>query len=193
MPSWTMPGPTRYEKILAHGANAVPAYFRGTDRDREDLKAVAAALLLVDSTATDWLRNTYIETAEGVWLDQHGADRGVRRQGGESDASYRIRLRTIDDAVTRAALLDVADAVLAAAGVVGTARMLEFPRDGLYLGASTAAIRGYFNRGDRIFITGRPLVIVMLPPGTSPVVVAAVSDAIRIAKAGGVFHQVEPN
>jgi hypothetical protein len=193
MPSWTLPGPTRYESLLAHGAGAVPGYFRSTERAREDLHAYAAAMLLVDATASQWLRMTEIGNARGVWLDAHARDRGVRRQAAEGDDELIARLRTIDDAVTPPALLAIADAVLAAAGIVGAARMLELPRDALYLGTSTAAIRGCFNRGLRLMRTGKPLVIVILPAATPAPVVAAVSDAIRLAKAGGVFHLVEPN
>jgi hypothetical protein len=193
MPSWTLPGPTRYDSLLAHGAGAVPGYFRSTERAREDLHAYAATMLLVDAIASQWLRMTEIGNAVGPWVDLHARDRGVRRQAGEGDDELIARLRTIDDAVTPAALLAIANAVLAAAGVAGSARMLELPRQGLYLGTSTAAIRGCWNRGLRLFRTGKPLVIVILPAGTPAAVVAAVSDAIRIAKAAGVFHIVEPN
>ena len=193
MPSWTMPGTTRYENILAAGANAVPGFFRSTERSREDLHALAATMLIIDAAMSSWHRMTFLETAEGVWLDQHGRDRGISRQAGESDTSYRTRLRVLADAVTPASILEIADAVLAAAGVAGSARMLELPRDALYLGSSTAQIRGCFNRGLRLMRTGAPLIIVILPAGTPAAVVAAVSDAIRTRKAGGVFHTVEPN
>lgn len=193
MPSWTIPGPTRYDAILAGGANAVPAFFRTTERAREDLHAYAAEMMLIDAAMSSWHRMTFLEHAEGVWLDQHGRDRGVSRQAGESDTSYRLRLRTIEDAVTPASILAIANAVLAANGVAGSARLLELPRDALYLGTSTAAIRGCFNRGLRLMRTGAPLIIVILPAGTPAAVVAAVSDAVRIKKAAGVFHTVEPN
>jgi hypothetical protein len=193
MPSWTLPGTTRYENILAGGANAVPAYFRSTEREREDLHAIAAEMTFIDAAMSSWHRMTFIETAEGVWLDQHGRDRGVSRQAGESDVSYRTRLRTIDDAVTPASILAIANAVLAANGAAGSARLLELPRDALYLGVSTTEIRGCFNRGLRLMRTGAPLIIVILPAGTPAAVVAAVSDAVRLRKAAGVFHTVEPN
>lgn len=193
MPAWVLPGATRYDGILAHGAAAVPGYFRTTERVREDMHAFAAEMTLIDAAMSSWHRMTYLETAEGVWLDQHGSDRGVARQGGESDDSYRARLRTIDDAVTPAAILAVVNAILAAAGVVGTAGLVELPRDGLYLGTSTTAIRGFLGRGRRMFRTGRPHIIVILPPGTPADVVAAVSDAVRLKKAAGVVHHVEPN
>jgi hypothetical protein len=193
MPSWTIPGPTRYDAILAGGANAVPAFFRSTEREREDLHAYAAAMLIVDAAMSNWHRQTFIETAEGVWLEQHGRDRGISKQAGESDAAYRIRLRVLEDAVTPASILAIANAVLAAAGIAGSARLLELPRDALYLGSSTTQIRGCFNRGLRLMRTGAPLIIVILPAGTPAAVVAAVSDAVRIRKAAGVFHTVEPN
>jgi hypothetical protein len=193
MPSWTIPGPTRYEMILAGGANAVPAYFRTTEREREDLHALAAQMVLVDASMSHWHRMTFIEHAEGVWLEQHGRDRGISKQAGESDAAYRLRLRVLEEAVTPASILAIANAVLAAAGVAGSARMFELPRDALYLGVSTAEIRGCFNRGLRLMRTGAPLIIVILPAGTPAAVVAAVSDAIRIRKAAGVFHTVEPS
>lgn len=81
-----------------------------------------------------------IGTSEGAtattpdWLNQHARDRNTSRQAGESDVALRERLRNIPDAVTRQALLDAADAILAAAGVSGTAALVELPRDGAWVG-----------------------------------------------------------
>lgn len=69
------------------------------------------------------------------WLAQHARDRGTSRQAAELDPVLQQRLRVIPDALTRQAILDAANAILAAAGVVGAAAMLELPRDGAWLGA----------------------------------------------------------
>lgn len=85
-----------------------------------------------------------IGTAEGAtsttpdWLNQHARDRNTSRQAGESDVALRERLRTIPDAVTRQAILDAANAILAAAGVSGEAALVELPRDAAWVGTYTA-------------------------------------------------------
>lgn len=70
------------------------------------------------------------------WLAQHARDRGSSRQAGEGDAALQQRLRLIPDALTRQALLDAANGILAAAGVAGSAALVELPRDGAWLGPS---------------------------------------------------------
>jgi len=191
--TYTIPGTTRTEDIIDHAVQAIPAYTRSPERPREELHAIAAALRGADDAICSWERMAYIETAEGPWLDQHARDRSQTRQGGESDEALRARLLQTDDAVNVASILAAANAVLAAAGVAGTAVMVELPRDGAYMGVSLGSIRSFFNRGYRMFRTGRPMIIIILPAGTPAAVVKSVSDVVRTKKAGGVVHSVEPN
>lgn len=69
---------------------------------------------------------TFIGTADGAWLDEHGFERSRPRIPGELDDDYRLRIRGWPDAVTRPAILAAADAVLE----VGTARMEEWLTEG---------------------------------------------------------------
>lgn len=91
-----------------------------------------------------WFSQTLIGNATGAtattpdWLRQHARDRGTDRQNGESDVALRARLRNVPDALTRGALIDAANAILTAEGIVGSATMVEMPRDAAHLGTFTA-------------------------------------------------------
>lgn len=71
----------------------------------------------------------FANTVEPDWLQQHARDRGTARQLGETDAALRERLRNVPDAVTRPSLLTAAQAIVDAAGVVGTVALVELRRD----------------------------------------------------------------
>lgn len=51
------------------------------------------------------------------WLDQHGADRRVYRQLGESDAQYGVRIQTLDDTVSPNAILRATQRILSPLGI----------------------------------------------------------------------------
>jgi hypothetical protein len=188
--TWTIPSPTRTDDLVAHAAKATPAYWSGPGRPREDMKAIAAALRFgADDPVNNWLRMAYTEYAEDVWLDAKGRDLRRPRAAGESDDSYKLRQRQVDDAVTPAALLAAANEILAAAGL-GPATLIELPRDGLFFGTSTAQIRRYWSRGYR-FNGGQGAVVVLVPAGTPPDVAAAVAAAVGLKKAGGILIHVE--
>lgn len=51
------------------------------------------------------------------WLQGHGASRGLTRAAGETADQFRLRIRTIPDAVTPAAFRRLAERVLGAAGI----------------------------------------------------------------------------
>lgn len=72
------------------------------------------------------------------WLNQHAADRGTRRVLDEDDPTLRERLRNIPDALTRVTLISAIDAILAAAGIVGTCAMVELPYHGAHSGTYDA-------------------------------------------------------
>lgn len=117
---------------------ALPGWIPDPD---EFLMGAAKLFGSVDAMVRYLFGQALISTATGPdtgtpdWLNQHAADRGTRRVLGEDDPTLRSRLRTFPDALTRASLLSVADAVLAAAGVAGSSAMVELPRDCAHSGA----------------------------------------------------------
>ena len=153
----------------------------------------------------EWLGQTYILNATGIWLDQHARDRGTARQGGESDAALRSRLRTIDDAVIPSALLAAATAALNADSVTipsGYPALVETRRDGAFFGVWSATPptppgSGYASRGMAYFQRGyrmrgpRGSIVVILPFGTSEATRLSVQEAVRKKKAAGFAMIVE--
>lgn len=129
------------QELLDFAAGALPNWVRSPD---EFLTAAAKLMGMPRATAVYLFGQTLITQATGAtattpdWLAQHARDRGTSRQAGETDPVLQERLRVIPDAVTRQAVLDAANAILAAAGVVGSAALLELPRDGAWLGHYTA-------------------------------------------------------
>jgi hypothetical protein len=134
--------------------------------------------------------NALISTAIGAtsstpdWLNQHAADRGTRRILGEDDPTLRKRLRTFPDALTRAALLSVADAQLAAAGVAGSSAMVELPRDCSHSGeyVSDTGVGGTFTKVGTV-VTFTPSGSWAAPPFRDPSIVPVRTYKLTIAGA----------
>jgi hypothetical protein len=129
------------QELLDFATGALPNWVRSPD---EFLTAAAKLMGMPRATAVYLFSQTLITQATGAtattpdWLAQHARDRGTSRQAGEADPVLQERLRVIPDAVTRQAVLDAANAILVAAGVAGSAALLELPRDGAWLGHYTA-------------------------------------------------------
>lgn len=125
------------QELLDFGVGALPDWVAPND----PILTAAAKPMGAARAFGDYLfKQALITTADGPtattpdWLNQHARDRGTSRQFGESNAALAARLRVVPDALTRPAILAAANAVLAAAGVLGTATLLEMPRDGAWLG-----------------------------------------------------------
>lgn len=134
------------QELYDHAQRNLPQWYTEDARANEFIGAAAKLMQRARAQNDDWLRKqTFILTADGPtsttpdWLGQHARDRGTRRRNGEGDPSLRIRLRNVDDAVTRLAILAAAQAILDAAGVVGTVYAIELPRDEAFVGVFTSA------------------------------------------------------
>lgn len=131
------------EELLAFALGSLPSWLRGTGPD-EILPGMAKQLGAAMTTNRYWLEQLRISLADGPnatdpdWLNQHARDQGTNRQDGESDDALRARLQTVADAVTRSALLDAAQEILDADGVVGAPVLLELRRDRIFLGTYDA-------------------------------------------------------
>lgn len=143
------------QELFDFAVAALPKWFTSEERHREELYGFAKIFGSALATVRYWFGQTLIGSAQGPapglpdWLNQHAIDRGTRRQANETTEALRERLRNTPDAVVRDALLDAANAILAAELVAGGAAMLELPRDGACLGsyASDTGIGGVFEAG----------------------------------------------
>lgn len=204
-PTWTLPaGATDKALILEHIRRSLPRAFFAKPRAEEIVHATAEVYAAVLAQGRDWVRMTYILFADKAWLREHGLDRGLRIQAGESDEQFRERTRNPEDLVTRPALLAIADKLLAIANVSGQANAIELPCDGAFMldvGATTTEATEYAFLTDGEAATpsfGYRLngqlcssFIVVLPAGTPAATAAAIEDALRVSKAHGIIHQVE--
>jgi hypothetical protein len=183
-------------KLYEHAKGVLPkAIFEGGDEsDVEFLHAFVKIFQPVKDQMDEWFAKTYISAADGQWLDAHAKDRGTFRQDGELDADLRARIKTIEDTVTKPALLALVNEILAAAGVSGGAAMVELRRNRAWFrtDATTSRKDTYLSRGYRLTDSGAPSgIILILPYGTSAGTANAVYEAIRSYKAGGFKHYVE--
>lgn len=121
--------------------DALPAWIRDGD---EFLFGAAKMFGGVKATIDYLFGQALISTAVGAtattpdWLDQHARDRGTGRRNGEGTPTLRSRLRNTPDALTRAALLANANAILVASGGSADAALLELPRDAAFWGTFDA-------------------------------------------------------
>lgn len=109
--------------------------FQSPEAAEEIWGAIVMALDRVRAQAEEWWELSYILGADSIWLNQHGKDRGLYRQSTESDAIFAERIRFPQDALTIPFLFSQVQAILAAAGVVGTPGMFPLRPNRAFLGA----------------------------------------------------------
>lgn len=120
------------QELLRTARAALPAWASDDHLPNESLSGYAKIL----GAAKSWFfavlgQMGYIGHATGPvaggpdWLGEHARDRGTFRQDGENDATLRERLWNAVDMVTEPAIQASVDAILSAAGIVGSARMYE--------------------------------------------------------------------
>lgn len=134
-----MPLSSEEQALFDHARNAVPRWLtRGKTTVLEWLHGFTKIFDAVRSQGQDWLDSTYLDNATGVELDQHGADRGTMRRLGESDDSYRTRLKNIADTITEPVLKLQIDNMLSDASL-GSSAWLILRRD-----------KAFFHRGEQM-------------------------------------------
>jgi len=113
--------------------SSIPRWFFQKENAVEELwGAVVETHGRVKDQIDDWLDAVYILTASDLWLDEHARDRGTFRQFGEVDAVLADRLRTIEEAVSLAAIKTAVNSILAAQGLSTTCAIVELRRDRAY-------------------------------------------------------------
>lgn len=130
--------PDVVDRLMQIYRASVPGDLASQNRNLDEARAFAEMVALGEGTGFGWAREAQIHTSHSFWLDQHALDRDLSRQGGEDDPALRARLKTGPAALLRQVMLDAANAILAAAGVSGTAALLRLPEDAAYVGVYTA-------------------------------------------------------
>lgn len=127
----------REQEIFDFAVDSLPKWFIQNIRPRELINAFVKIFDRARQDIDDNADRTLILQAVGDFLDLHGADRGILRRENETDASYRARIRNIEDAVTRPALLAATRQILEAVGIVEDPVMVELRRDRAFFGTYT--------------------------------------------------------
>lgn len=140
---------------------------------------VATILAMAESEVARLAQGASLGTATGLFLDQHGNDRGLRRQPDEEDDQYRARLRTPPLAGTVSAILEALEAILGE----GVVAIVELPKHSVYLDRSMCMDRGRRMGG------GRGVVIVLIPASAGAL--ASVTDAVRSKISAGKIWLVQ--
>ena len=164
------------QDLLTLGVNTIPVCFRSLARQREECIMGAKAAGAMKTAAQNLLKQAYISTADSDtadWLALLAEDYGARRQAGEPDAVFRVRIPTVPKGVSRADLLKAAQDTVIAAGVSGTVQMVELPRDMAFLGQWVQD-----NWTDGAFATEFEFV-----PTTLPTVAFAIGQSFQITNA----------
>lgn len=177
------------EQNLYDTAQAASPRFLFDDDSPHELTAAFAKIFYAGWVQGDyWVDQVFILKAVKEFLDQLAKDKGTRRQENETDVSLASRLRSYEDALTKTAILALVNAMLLAAGVSGTAKMVETRADGAYFNR----LRN-FSRGDRMITKLLNEIIVILPYGTDSALANSILTAVNQVKAAGVVAKVEVN
>lgn len=139
---------------------------------------VATILGMAESEVSRLAAGASLGTATGLFLDQHGIDRNLRRQPDETDDQYRSRLRIPPIAGTVSAIREAIEAIVGEGVVV-----IELPRESIYLDRFMTLDRGRRCGG------GRGVVIVLIPASADAV--ASVTDALRSKISAGKIWLVQ--
>lgn len=120
--------------------------------DEATLRFICEIFAEAEAVEDTLFQRTFIGSADGLWLDEHGLERGIQRLEGESDDDYRVRLRAIEDVVSPAAVLAGIEKVLKVPG----AEIFEFQTAASFYGAS------YFD-DDWLWPLDPPYFVVRIP------------------------------
>lgn len=179
---------TSAEELYAVAKASLPNWFFET-KEATHLQAAAELLGKVFDHIKARVASTYLRQATDEWAEEHARDRDTRRQASETTAQLIDRLRYAEDAVTVPALEALANRILLAAGLPQTAKISELRSEArLFLTRQRGLSRGW-----RMGLShpGGNKIIAILPYGTDANTAAAIAEAIRLRKAGGVSVLIE--
>lgn len=98
-----------YEKIKAW----VPSWvFNDEYYQVAVFEAISKVIFELETRADEHQAETFIETADGGYLDEHGLERSLDRAPGELDPVFRERIRYITNSTSKPAIKRLVDALL---------------------------------------------------------------------------------
>lgn len=97
-------------EILEQLQNLLPRYYESAE---PLLAGLAAAMARAEQAYEVLAPLATVEDGEGIWLSLLGRGLGIRRASGESDESLRLRIRTVEDQVTKPAIKAAVDRLIA--------------------------------------------------------------------------------
>lgn len=125
------------QELYDWGKGSIPKFLFEEERAEEVMGAYVKMFDAARAAIATLFEQTYILNATGTgpkYLDQHAWERVGSRREDETDVALRERIRTVQDALVRSYLLQIAQGILDADGVSGDAEMVELRRDKAYLG-----------------------------------------------------------
>lgn len=191
--------------LVEHAVQSLPREFTGS-RTLDDLETFGEMFAFAHRITEHFARLLYIGDSVNPWTALHARDRGIAPQEMELAPTLAARVRSVGDAVTPTALVSTADDVLEASGDDTGAELYEHLCDGAYYGydgMSVAQADPFFWFYDCPTDVPVPFVVILadatgcgrftlfLPAGTSDGAFNAITDQVRIIKAGGIRGDVE--
>ena len=165
----------------------VPSWVFESEVNNKAVFMAAAELLAAVEVESENLRaQTYLLDASGSYLDLHGSERSVTRYAGESDDSYRQRIRYIENTTSRQTLFELVKAVMSN----GDPIIVENWQSGF------ADAGFYADCADNVAVSKRKnynRFTVIVPPqtGDDSYIKGAIVQVLDDNKALGVFYDVE--
>ena len=164
----------------------VPRDIASSSRSLDEAWVAANMVALGEGQVLDWGREAHIGTADGIWLDQHAKDHGLRRQTNELDAHLRIRLRSAPQAVTYNAIYQALSDVITAINPAALWYLLRIPID---VGAF-CDIDCWCDADSRVTET-RLRMLVLIIPASLDSYKGVLLDVLRSKVAAGTIYTVE--
>ena len=87
--------------------------FETEEYSRADFRGMAAVFSESETVLDNHFKETFICQSEGDFLDEHGTERNVYRNPGETDAAFCVRVQTIANTTSNPALEAAINAILA--------------------------------------------------------------------------------
>ncbi len=151
------------QEIYEWAKSSIPRALFNSSREEEEMGGLVKVGAIVKNFIRSLFRQSLItQSTAGPpdFTNQHAIDRGTSRQNGESTATLQERIRTTEAAITRPALLETAQGIVDASGVVGTVAIVELKRDGAHYGSYTeqSGTGGTFSNvdGSMVFTPATP-------------------------------------
>lgn len=175
------------EDLVQIYVRSVPPDLTSSDVGMDVAYAVASIFARAAEEGARLTAGAILGSATGAFMDLHLKDRGLRRQGDETDAQAYERARLPPKAGTVAAILETVEAIVDSSETVF---LIELPRQGAFFSSTTSPIDYPFfhDRGDRMG-GGRGVVVVLIPASASAA--DSVRDAVRSKVSAGKLWLVE--